>query len=232
MRELHESTLVAYVDGELDPEAVAEVERALAADPESRELVRALRESSAVLRSAFNDALDKPVPERLTDAVWASPPRAVAARPRWQERWAAPAALAASFAALIIGFGSGYLAGGPSAPEGLTWDQIASLRLDAEIERTREETLENELSGTTVRWRDPGSEGFLAVTPVRTYRQDGGGYCREFREEWRLGDRVEARQGLSCREPGGHWEPRYLLIESVGPATQQPATEGNGDAPT
>ncbi len=230
MRELHESTLVAYVDGELDAETVAEVERALATDPQSRELVRALRESSTVLRSALNEVVHKPVPEALIDTVWASP-RAAPRPLRWHERWAVPAAVAASLVALIIGFGGGYFAGGSSNPEGMTGAQIASLRLQTQIERTREETLENELSGTTIRWQDPSGEGSLMVTPVRTYRQEGGGYCREFREEWRIGDRIEARQGLSCRERGGRWEPRYLLIESIGPETQ-PTHERNGDAPT
>ena len=63
--------LVAYVDGQLDQSETARVEAALAEDPEARETVRRLRESAELLRSAFNEPLNAPVPARVLEAFHA-----------------------------------------------------------------------------------------------------------------------------------------------------------------
>ncbi len=47
-----EIRLMAYVDGELDPEAVREVEALIAADPEARRLIEQFRETADLLRAA------------------------------------------------------------------------------------------------------------------------------------------------------------------------------------
>lgn len=54
--QLDDSTLVAYVDGELAPDRTRAVERALAHDPEARLTVRRLRETGALLRAACSEA--------------------------------------------------------------------------------------------------------------------------------------------------------------------------------
>lgn len=73
--------LMAYVDEELDAPTRAEVEQAIAADPELARRVarqRALREK---LRAAFDDVLREPVPERLTAAARNLPGPAIAREP-------------------------------------------------------------------------------------------------------------------------------------------------------
>ena len=57
--------LVAYVDGALGVGEIRAVEEALASDAGARDTVRRLREDVAVLRAAFNDPLDEPLPERV-----------------------------------------------------------------------------------------------------------------------------------------------------------------------
>jgi anti-sigma factor RsiW len=48
----NEIRLMAYVDGELDPETASEVETLIATDPEARRLVELFRDTAALLRSA------------------------------------------------------------------------------------------------------------------------------------------------------------------------------------
>ena len=70
-------TLMAYVDGELDPSASAEVERALRADPELAARAARYRDLRSRLESAYAPELAEPVPERLLAALRAPPPRTV-----------------------------------------------------------------------------------------------------------------------------------------------------------
>src|SRR5690242_7260225 len=47
-----DSLLVAYADGELEPETIAEVESLLAANPHAAEKLQVFRETAALLRAA------------------------------------------------------------------------------------------------------------------------------------------------------------------------------------
>lgn len=60
-----DTILMAYVDGELDAAGVVEVERAMAADPVLDRHVRALLDTTATLRSAFNAPIHESVPAPL-----------------------------------------------------------------------------------------------------------------------------------------------------------------------
>jgi anti-sigma factor RsiW len=88
--------LVAYVDGELDPEAALRVQPLLATDARALQRVKMFRETAALLRDACADhffAGKGPVP---------GPPRRPALRQR-RHGWA----IATSLAAVILGFGGG-----------------------------------------------------------------------------------------------------------------------------
>src|SRR5262245_4901939 len=61
--------LVAYLDGELDESARAEVDAWLDHDPAAREELNALAVSAQTLRAAFDEVLHEPVPERLLAAA-------------------------------------------------------------------------------------------------------------------------------------------------------------------
>lgn len=69
-----DTMLMAYVDGELDAAGVAEIEAAMAADLGIARRVRLLRDTTAVLRAAFNEAMHEPVPERLLAPLGAQAP--------------------------------------------------------------------------------------------------------------------------------------------------------------
>jgi anti-sigma factor RsiW len=93
-----DTMLMAYVDGELDPAGVAEVEAAMAADLAVARRVRQLRDATTALRAAFNEPMREPVPERLLAPLGALGP----------QRWGAGlfgryAAMAAILAIAVLG---------------------------------------------------------------------------------------------------------------------------------
>lgn len=94
-----EARLMAYVDGELDAEAVGEVEALIAADPEARRLVEQFRATAALLRTA------------CAEGFYAAPTLQLPVRRRpilqAYRRYASLAAVAV--VAVVVGFGGGTL---------------------------------------------------------------------------------------------------------------------------
>ena len=79
------ATLVAYLDGELRPAAMARVEAALPVEPQLQQRVEHLRAVDAALEAAFDPMLEAPLPalaltERPPAGRGASP---VAATANW-----------------------------------------------------------------------------------------------------------------------------------------------------
>jgi hypothetical protein len=104
---LSDETLMAYVDGELDATARAEVEAAMLRNPELAQRVARQKALRGRVRLAFQKVADEPVPERLLAAVRAAPAarrenNVVPLRRKPQQRWSWPqwGAMAAS---LLIG---------------------------------------------------------------------------------------------------------------------------------
>ena len=105
MIQLNDSTLVAYVDGELDAELAREVEAALIFDPEALSRVQVFRETSELLQAAIGGSAREAMPPALMKAPQVSKHKASRSR-----RWRIALPLAASLAAVTIGLG-GYMAG-------------------------------------------------------------------------------------------------------------------------
>ncbi len=61
--------LVAYLDGEVDEAERCEIEALLDADPAARDKLAALAESAALVRSAFDEVMHEPIPDRLIAAA-------------------------------------------------------------------------------------------------------------------------------------------------------------------
>ncbi|HZB92631.1 MAG TPA: hypothetical protein VE397_14385 [Stellaceae bacterium] len=108
--------LVAYLDGELDDSEAAVIADALEHDAALRDRAALLSESAVLLRSAFDEVLHQPLPERLIRAARGDTggvaDLAEARRKRWMRipgdrRWWLGAAAAASLAAFAVGFGLG-----------------------------------------------------------------------------------------------------------------------------
>ena len=65
--------------------------------------------------------------------------------------------------------------------------------------------LENTPAGTTSEWENPDSGHSGSFTPVRTWKNDEGDYCREFQQSITVGGKTERAYGTACRQPDGTW---------------------------
>jgi hypothetical protein len=220
---LDQDLLVAYVDGELEPEQRAAVEAALLHDAEAWEAVRLLRLSGEAAARAFADVVDEPVPARLIAAAADRSKIADGAgrRPkvRWTSgRWAVP--LAASLAALAIGLGAGYglrgLEATPDQSSPGTYAPAAASTSDplaARFESALVAALEKGSEGQSFTYESQ-NVGHGSVELGRTFTTGFGWDCREFhREETRAGDR-RRDNGLACRDLDRGWT--VMILPAAG----------------
>ena len=128
MQKRSDDTLVAYLDGELDSAERQHVEAWLAADAAARDRLAGLAQSATLVRSAYADIVNEPVPERLIAAargesggaasvaheaeilVLKRPQRAIVSMPAG--RWGIGIAAAAGLFGLVLGSAGSYLAVG------------------------------------------------------------------------------------------------------------------------
>jgi len=138
MQKRSDDRLVAYLDGEVDVAERREIEAWLDSDPAARDKLAALAGSAALVRSAFDEVMREPVPERLIAAARgervATEPSAkiVPLRrgqgspgiPAWRSWWFG-LPLAASLFGLLLGGAVAYLSVGKLLPGGIGGKQPA-----------------------------------------------------------------------------------------------------------
>jgi hypothetical protein len=202
-------TLMAYVDGELDAAARAEVEAAMRGDAEIERRIAAIRELREKLQAAYEPALAEPVPERLLAVLRAGDalpdPRSADAdrvvdlerariaprglrRPRpLSLRWRYPATLAASVVVAVCVAVFAW----PRAEPLLIQNRGGSLVASGVLARDLSDRLAGDSDADGVRI----GVSFLA--------RDGQ-YCRTFSV---TGEQASA--GVACRTPE-RWEIRDL----------------------
>jgi anti-sigma factor RsiW len=110
MARVDDVMLMAYVDGEVDATTARQIEHAIATDPELAARAKMFRESAALLRGAYAEAMHEEVPQRLATALEPLVKKKdnLVALPRRPSRQIIGWAVAASFAALVIGAGGSY----------------------------------------------------------------------------------------------------------------------------
>ena len=129
---LPDEVLMAYADGNLDAKARAEVEQAIANDPQIARRVAAHKELQTRIKATFDPVIGEPVPERLLAAARAtSRPResavVVPLRPKAARQPRLPywGAIAASFVmGAVVWHFAGYTAGPVSEKDG----QLVAIR--------------------------------------------------------------------------------------------------------
>ena len=69
MQKRSDDRLIAYLDGEVDVSERREIEAWLDSDPAARDKLAALAQSAALVRSAFDEVMHEPLPDRLIAAA-------------------------------------------------------------------------------------------------------------------------------------------------------------------
>jgi len=220
MESLGLTTLVAYVDGELDAEDAAAIEAHLAADHDARDTVRKLRQAALIVRAAYDPVLAEPVPPALVETVLSAPAqqpeRAPVVRPLRFMPWNLPLAQAAAMIALlVIGLGGGFGAATYSNTVAQRAELAEGAALHAELTATRDKALETLRSGTSITWTSPDGETAARFLPTRTYYSDENGYCREYQNVTSRGPDSVVIHGVACRTKDGQWQPRYELVKDA-----------------
>ena len=193
---LSDETLMAYVDGELDATARAEVEAAMLQNPELAQRVARQKALRGRVRLAFQKVADEPVPERLLAAVHAAPAvrresNVIPIRRKPQRRWSWPewSAIAASLVMGILG-SQIFVHFSDSTT------MLASRGGTVVAEGALSRALSTQLAAAQT-----------AKTPVQlgvSFRSRAGAYCRTFS----LRDSSELA-GMACRQ-GEDWRVQVL----------------------
>lgn len=199
---------MAYADGELDRDARAEIEEAMARDPELARAVERHRALAARVRAAYDGVLAEPVPEHLAALAGTSgsaPVSDLAARRSAQRiavgRMELPAwaALAASLAVgLFVGLLVARAPAGPDADVDQTFVARGALA----------EALTMQLASA------PDGSG---VTIGISFKDRDGDYCRSFHL-----DRDAPLAGLACRQ-GEDWKLEVLAAAPPAGGGLRPA---------
>ena len=138
MQQRSDDRLIAYLDGEVDVPERREIEAWLDNDPAARDKLAALAESAALVRSAFDEVMHEPLPDRLIAAargetVSVEPSAKIVPFRRGQGARGAPTArswwlglpLAASLCGLLLGGAVAYLSVAKLLPGGIGGKQPA-----------------------------------------------------------------------------------------------------------
>lgn len=207
---LPDEVLMAYADGNLDAKARAEVEQAIANDPQIARRVAAHKELQTRIKATFDPVIGEPVPERLLAAARAtSRPResavVVPLRPKAARQPRLPywGAIAASFVmGAVVWHFAGYTAGPVSEKDG---QLVAS------------GALSTALSNQLVKDQSAQSPVQIGVS----FRSKDGSYCRTFQTREQLA-------GLACREQNA-WKLQ-MVARGEAAGTTQPEYRPAGSA--
>jgi hypothetical protein len=182
-----DETLMAYVDRELDADASAAIEAAIANDPELAARIERQRKLRDAVHAAFEPILQEPMPKRLLDAASGAAPVSPAARARRGWTWFEWSAMAASVVLGVL-IGATFMVDSRRTPA-----------VDAGVDWVAERghvvahgALARALSGQLASTQKPDAPVRIGVT----FLSKGGEYCRTFALE------KVAAAGLACSSAG------------------------------
>lgn len=220
MRTMPDEMLMAYVDGELDPQTRETVGRALAADAALRERMEAFALTKEPLANLYSGPMQEPVPGRLLNLILndagavqarrlASARQEITARGVWDlllESLATPRFASAIAAVVLVGVGVGFGAGWsltkvPVAQVPPVEGPAIALAPGGIVAGGAFGTaLEAAASGQLTPLDEAGgSRAKLKVFLSFASAQDG--FCRQYE----LQNGKGAYAGLACRSADGEW---------------------------
>jgi len=209
-------SLSAYLDGELEGDEAQTLEERLRREPELADTLSKLREGQTLLRSSVNAMTSGPVPSHIADMIKnAGPMPGPAAQPAAQPRYSF--GLAGLAAAAVVAFVV-------AAPLGFfVADQRMESRLAQHMEEIRadrallaqivSDALEQKVSGEEFAWQNPKSGSRISITPVRTFKNKDGTWCREYLEIARFGEEEGRTRSIACRVGEGLWQKRLATYK-------------------
>ena len=212
--------IAAYMDGEMSDAEAQDFEAVLQSDPLARAEVQHLQEVNSLLKGAYNEILDQPVPlavaGRVQSSLASAEPGSQASPVPMGGGWRAWGlqAIAASLLAIILSFPAGFFTS-EWRQDAVKAEAAAVQAADREaMAAALSEALEKRLSGVAVDWHNQASGSSGAVTPVRTFRNADGRWCREYLEEATIAGSLDSRRAIACRESDGQWRTRILALSS------------------
>lgn len=198
-------TLSAYIDGELDPATMQEVDVFLEKDSNARKYVLNVLRTTARLRGTMNAALHEEVPERLIETVSSHP-----AQKQHRSFLRNPfLRMAAAIVLVVLGFGAGTILDRQSK----VLLPAFSGPFPAFYSDVVDQALEFNRSGIAKEWQAPQDALAVTVTPVKTYRDKSGRYFREYRLEIATAQERRQIKGLAYRTGGGKWKTRAVFYQ-------------------
>ncbi|HEX2817999.1 MAG TPA: hypothetical protein VHN39_16525 [Phenylobacterium sp.] len=205
--------LSAYLDGEAPDSKVRDIEAALQVDAGLRGKIDRMQAKDREIKAAMDSLLERPVPDRLAEAVRASlaatgpqpqNDNVVALKPRlgWTSRALWPTAIAAA----LVG--------------GVMIGQVLPLRTPDAVEWTSDRSTGVPMAGKAIAaalsTATSGAHVTLAanrtMTPVMTFASRDGSLCRQFE----LAEPAGRQNGLACRGDRAAW--RLVALASTGVA--------------
>lgn len=199
-----ELTLSAYIDGELDLTTMREVDRYLEKDEAPKQFVLEATRTTALLRANARTVRQEKVPDRLIASMHPGRRRELHRRPLVSSLLRTAAVLIIG----LLGFGSGILL----ERKAVEISPTMITPLPARYSDVVNAALEHNLSGTPRQWHAPNSSITLKVTPVKTYRDKGGVYYREYKLEITSEADRSQINGLAYRTLEGNWKTRALFF--------------------
>jgi|GEM_PF-1381217 len=201
---LDEMRLQAYLDGELDREAMAEMDAFIEGSETARAYIADMARSTAWLKAEMNGVLEEEVPDRLLEAingVGEEPMQQVSSFSQWKH-------IAAAMVLLVVGFGSGILLDREQSavPQGMVAYAPAS------FSTVVEDALEHSVRGASKEWYSSSNTLSVKVTPTQTYRDKDGVYYREYHMEMKVENEHRQVDGLAYRNAQGHWKTKALFF--------------------
>ena len=199
-----EITLSSYVDGELDPDSIREVEAFIENDASARKYVVNAIKTTARLRQNMNKVIHEEVPEHLIRTILAQPKKDKRRFPAFQPLFR----MAAALLLVLVGFGVGSFL----QTTGNGSFSTLSTPFPASYSRVVEEALEYNLSGKPRRWQSRQDQTVITVIPVKTYRDKNGQYFREYRMEVATEKEHRKINGLAYRQDG-KWKTKAVFYQ-------------------
>jgi len=217
VNKIDDATLMAYADGELDPETARSVDQRLAEDSVLARRVAGLRQDAATLKAAFQHILyEPPAADAFVHFSTTSKPEQPSTLKRLESRgpilaWAVAASLAALMVGGILGLqlaksdqrSAFQQMGAPTPSDHQAFNESLS------------SSLETSVSGTATVWNNPDTGHAGEVIPVRTFKAKSGQFCREFVATSSVFGSERESGGVACRRADGTWKIRVQYYPDI-----------------